>query len=84
MQESRKFIYYSLGIYAVYTVVLYMLGFFKIGLLSDDYLNIFDALNSTFYQKLTGHLPFTNSFHIRPVYYLSLEKSVTISGLLGL
>lgn len=83
MKESRKFIYYSIGIYAVYTVILYFLGFFKIGLLSDDYLNIYDALNSSLYQKLTGQLPFTNSFHIRPVYYLSLEKSVSISSLFG-
>lgn len=83
MKESRKFIYYSLGIYALYGALLYFLGFYNIGLVSDDYLNIYDALNSTFYQKLTGALPFTNAFHIRPVYYLSLEKSVNISSWLG-
>jgi len=83
LKESRKFIYYSLGIYAVYTTALYILGFFSIGLVSDDYLNIYDAINSTFYQKLTGQLPFTNSFHIRPIYYLSLEKSVNLSLLFG-
>ena len=69
--------------YAVYAALLHFLGFYNIGLLSDDYLNIYDALNSTFYQKLTGALPFTNAFHIRPVYYLSLEKSVNISSWLG-
>ena len=83
MKESRKFIYYSLGIYSVYASALYILGFFSIGLLSDDYLNIYDAVNSTFYQKLTGNLPFTNAFHIRPFYYLSLEKSVNLSTLFG-
>ncbi|HWA06457.1 MAG TPA: hypothetical protein VG961_07905, partial [Ignavibacteria bacterium] len=83
MKESRKFIYYSLGIYALYGALLYFLGFYNIGLVSDDYLNIYDALNSTFYQKLTGALPFTNAFHVRPVYYLSLEKSVNISSWLG-
>jgi len=83
LKESRKFIYYSLGIYAVYTACLYALGFFSIGLVSDDYMNIYDALNSTFYQKLTGTLPFTNTFHIRPFYYLSLEKSVSLSALFG-
>ncbi len=83
MPESRKFIYYSLGLYSLYTVVLYILGYFNIGLLSDDYLNIYDALNSTFYEKLIGHLPFANSLHIRPINHLSLEKSVTISKLLG-
>jgi hypothetical protein len=83
LKESRKFIYYSLGIYAVYTACLYLLGFFSIGLVSDDYMNIYDAINSTFYQKLTGTLPFTNTFHIRPFYYLSLEKSVSLSALFG-
>lgn len=83
LKESRKFIYYSLGMYALYSALLHFLGFYDIGLLSDDYLNIYDALNSTFYQKLTGALPFTNAFHIRPVYYLSLEKSVNISAWLG-
>jgi len=83
LKESRKFIYYSLGIYAVYTACLYVLGFFSIGLVSDDYMNIYDAINSTFYQKLTGTLPFTNTFHIRPFYYLSLEKSVSLSALFG-
>ena len=83
MKESPKFIYYSLGIYSVYASALYILGFFSIGLLSDDYLNIYDAVNSTFYQKLTGNLPFTNAFHIRPFYYLSLEKSVNLSTLFG-
>ena len=84
MKESRKFIYYSAAMYAVYTAILYFSGFFKIGLLSDDYLNIYDALNSTLYQKLTGNLPFTNAFHIRPFYYLSLEKSIAISSFFGL
>lgn len=69
--------------YALYAALMHFLGFYSIGLVSDDYLNIYDALNSTFYQKLTGALPFTNAFHIRPVYYLSLEKSINISSWLG-
>ncbi len=83
MTESRKFIYYSLGLYLIYSAILYALGFFSIGFLSDDYRNIYGALNSTLYQKLTGELPFINSFLIRPFYYLSLEKSVNISSWLG-
>lgn len=83
MTESRKFIYYSLGLYFLYSVILYILGFFSIGFLSDDYRNIYGALNSTLNQKFTGELPFTNSFLIRPFYYLSLEKSVNISNWLG-
>lgn len=61
-----------------------MAGYFKIGLVSDDYLNIYDALNTSLSEKLTGPLPFTNTFHTRPVYYLSLEKSVALNRLLGL
>ena len=78
MSEHRKYIIYSLVIYAVYSAALAILGYFKIGLLADDYLNFFDALHSTLYQKISGNLPFTNAFHIRPVYYLSLEKSLAI------
>ncbi|KXK49433.1 MAG: hypothetical protein UZ05_CHB002001888 [Chlorobi bacterium OLB5] len=84
MSESRKYILYALGIFAAYAVLMYIAGFFKIGLLSDDYLNIYDALNSDLYQKFTGNLPFTNAFHIRPVYYLSLEKSIAVNNILGL
>ncbi len=80
---NKRLLYYSLMIFAVYTVLLYILGYFNIGLLSDDYLNFFDATNSTFYDKITGHLPFTNVFHIRPVYYLSVEKSVQVHDWLG-
>lgn len=75
---------YSVVTFAGYAALMYIAGFFKIGLLSDDYLNIYDALNSDIYQKFTGSLPFTNAFHIRPVYYLSLEKSIAVNNLLGL
>lgn len=83
MQENKKFIFYSLGIYAVYSIALFILGYFKIGLLSDDYLNFFDALHSTFYDKITGHQPYANVFHIRPIFYLSLEKSILVHDWLG-
>jgi hypothetical protein len=80
---NKRLLYYSLLIFAVYTVLLYILGYFNIGLLSDDYLNFYDATNSTFYEKITGAMPFTNVFHIRPVYYLSLEKSVQLHDWFG-
>lgn len=83
MSEYRKYLIYSLAFYAVYSAGLAFLGYFRIGLLADDYLNFFDALNSTIYQKISGILPFTNAFHIRPVYYLSLEKSVLIHDWFG-
>lgn len=81
---NKRLLLYAIAIFTVYTIILYFLGYFKIGLLSDDYLNFYDATHSTFSQKITGSLPFTNVFHIRPVYYLSLEKSVQIQDWLGL
>ena len=83
MSENKKFVLVSVCIIVIYTAALYFLGFFSIGLLSDDYLNFYDALHSSLYEKLTGTLPFTNAFHIRPVYYLSLQKSVAIHDWLG-
>jgi hypothetical protein len=80
---NKRLLYYSLIIFAVYTVLLYILGYFNIGLLSDDYLNFYDATHSTFYEKITGQLPFTNVFHLRPVYYLSLQKSLQIHDWFG-
>ncbi len=80
---NKRLLYYSLAIFAVYTILLYILGYFSIGLLSDDYLNFYDATHSSFYQKITGELPFTNVFHLRPVYYLSLEKSVQLHDWFG-
>lgn len=83
MSDFRKFILYSAGIFFCYTLVLFVLGYFRIGLLSDDYLNFYDALNSTLYQKATGQLPFSNAFHIRPLYHLSLEKSIVLHDMFG-
>ena len=83
MKDNRKFTIYVFIIYLIFGTALYFIGYFKIGLLSDDYLNFYDALNSTLYQKVTGQLPFTNTFHTRPFYYLSLEKSILIHDLLG-
>jgi hypothetical protein len=81
--QTGKFTIYVFIIHLVFIVGLYIAGYFKIGLISDDYLNFYDAMNSTLSQKITGQLPFTNAFHIRPVYYLSLEKSAAINNMLG-
>ena len=81
---NRKFILYTLGVYLIFTIVIAFSGYFNIGLLSDDYLNLFDALHSSLRDKLTGHLPFTNGLHLRPVYYLSMQFSDYIHNMLGL
>ena len=84
MNNLKKFQLSILAIFIVFSLILLIIGYFKIGLLSDDYLNFYDATHSTFQQKVTGSLPFTNTLHIRPVYYLSLEKSYVIHNWLGL
>lgn len=81
---NKKLLYYSLAIFAVYTLALFVLGYFKIGLLSDDYLNYYDAAHSTLTQKFTGSLPYSNTFHFRPLYYISLEKNIALNQWLGL
>jgi len=83
LNNLNKFRFSIITVYVVFTVLLFILGYFNIGLLSDDYLNFYDATHSTFQQKVTGTLPYTNTLHIRPVYYLSLEKSFAISNWLG-
>jgi len=58
-------------------------GYFKIGLLSDDYNNFYDAVNTGLTKKFTGHLPYTNDLHLRPLYYLSLQVSKSVHDALG-
>jgi hypothetical protein len=71
-------------LFAAYALALFFIGYYKIGLVSDDYLNFFDATHTTLQEKFTGKLPFTNTFHLRPIYYLSIEKSHIMSSWLGL
>ncbi|MCX7878139.1 MAG: hypothetical protein N2510_05785, partial [Ignavibacteria bacterium] len=84
MNGLKGFIKLTVVIYITFIIFIGLTGYFKIGLVSDDYLNIYDALNSSFHEKLTGPLPFTNAYHLRPVYYLSLEKSVSLNRILGI
>lgn len=84
MSAYKKYHIYSAIIVVLFTFFLLYSGYFSIGLTSDDYLNFYDANNSTLLEKVTGKLPFTNALHVRPVYYLSIEKSYVISQWLGL
>jgi len=81
--DSRKFHISTSSIFMLFCLFLLITGYFKIGLVSDDYLNFYDAAHTTVSEKFTGKLPFTNTYHLRPVYYLSLEKSMFISNWLG-
>src|SRR5436190_13238570 len=81
---NKKFILYTLGVYLLFTIAIGFAGYFNIGMLSDDYLNLFDALHSSLRDKFTGHLPFTNGLHLRPVYYLSMQMSNYVNIISGL
>jgi len=80
----KRYICTCVAVALLFIVLISVPGYFGIGLLSDDYLNIYDAVHSSLSEKFTGQLPFTNVFHIRPLYYLSLEKTVWFSKILGL
>ncbi len=79
----KKYTYPVLGIIIVYTAIMIILGYFNIGLLSDDYLNVYDATTSSLSAKFAGKLAFTNELHFRPAYYFSLEKSEMLRKALG-
>jgi len=83
MKQSKKYIILLSAVFIIYSVILYYSNFFKIGLLSDDYMNFFDAASSTLIQKFTGALPFTNPLHFRPAYYVSLQVSNFLHNALG-
>lgn len=83
MSDNRKFHFSVFALFIFFCLFLLLSGYFKIGLVSDDYLNFYDATHTTAIEKFTGKLPFTNTYHLRPVYYFSLEKSLLISNWLG-
>jgi hypothetical protein len=59
-------------------------GYFSIGLLSDDYLNIISANTSTLSEKFTGDVPYYSKHHFRPVWFLSIQTTHAITNSLGL
>lgn len=83
IQDKRRFIFYSLCLYFVFTVYLIITSYFSIGLLSDDYMVFNAAVNSSLADKFTGHLPFTNEFHLRPIVYLSFQVSSIVHDMFG-
>lgn len=83
MMQSKRYVIFILISFAVFTILLLFSGYFNIGLLSDDYMNFFDAAHSTLIQKFTGSLPFTNPSHFRPAYYVSLQVSLFLHDVFG-
>lgn len=83
MSQNSRFSIYVLVIFAVFTAAIAIAGYFKIGLLSDDYLNINGSIHSGIIDKLTGNLQLTNSYHLRTTYYLSMQSSSYLHDKLG-
>lgn len=79
----KKLFIYTGVIFIVFIIGLYFTGYFNIGLLSDDYPNFYDATHSDMTEKITGKLPFTNTLHLRPIYYQHLYISKIVSDFLG-
>lgn len=59
-------------------------GYFSIGLLSDDYLNIISANTSSLTEKFTGDVPYYSKHHFRPIWFLSIQSTHAITNALGL
>ncbi len=83
MSSGKEYFWGAVIFFSLYCIALYFTEFFNIGLLSDDYLNFHDAVNSSFLDKFTGSLAFTNPSHFRPLYYLSLQVSSYLHNILG-
>jgi hypothetical protein len=83
MGKINRFTIYILIIFSIFTIGLALAGYFQIGLLSDDYFNINGSIHSSLADKLTGNLPFTNSYHLRTTFYMSMESSNYLHNLLG-
>lgn len=83
MSKKRFYVLITI-IYLIFIGILTHSGYFKIGLLSDDYNNLNDAVNTSIQQKITAKLPYTNTLHLRPIYYLSIQFGYFLHNSLGL
>jgi hypothetical protein len=82
--NQRRYYASIILVYLIFVSILLVSGYFSIGLLSDDYNNLNDAVNTSIVQKFSGDLPFTNKLHLRPLYYLSMQIGYYIHNSLGL
>jgi hypothetical protein len=59
-------------------------GYFQIGFLSDDYVNIYSANVSSLLEKFTSNVVFHNHLLLRPLWFLSLTLDIFIKKSLSL
>lgn len=82
--DNRKFAFLAAIISAVFVLYASISGYFQIGLLSDDSLNLLSAVNTTFMEKFLGRMPDYSAFHYRPIWFLSIEAEHFITKALSL
>jgi hypothetical protein len=83
MQYKKYFIYFLLFSF-LYILILYISGFFNIGMLSDSYMDTYSSVNSTISQKLTSAIPFKDNSRFRPLEYLMLQGLANFKVLFGI
>ena len=81
-ENSYRLIIFSLII--LHVIFLYIAGYFEIGLISDDYLNFISAESSSLFDKFHSSIPYYSNYHFRPLWFLSVEFSIYVNGLLHL
>lgn len=68
-----KFFLFTLIIFCLFLIYIYLAGYFEIGILSDTYLDSYSSIHSTSLDKITGNLPFKDNVRFRPLEYFTLE-----------
>lgn len=81
--SSLKLNMILMALFSVFTVIMILSGYFSIGLLSDDYLNVISANSSTLTQKFSADVPYYSKQHFRPLWFLSIQFTHAISSALG-
>ena len=67
-----------------FVFLLMISGYFQIGFLSDDYVNIYSANVSSLLEKFTSNVVFHNHLLLRPFWFLSLSLDIFIKKALSL
>lgn len=70
-------------LFILHFIFLYFCGYFGIGLMADDYMNLISADSSTLIQKFSSTVPYYSNFHFRPVWFLMIEMSLHLNKLIN-
>ncbi len=68
----------------IFVTLLIISGYFKIGFLSDDYINFYSANISSISDKFTSNVIYFNHLLLRPLWFLSLSSDIFINKTLNL